>query len=238
MRLGIFTARYTPFPAPEPTRFDTAALALVEGADDLYLTAAVAEEVGVPSLLIIDMTGKDTDWGSALRAMARAPEFATNVRAIALLRDADANPEGAFASCTGALRRADLPLPEQPGGWAASDTLAAGVFVLPGGGAQGALEQLLAEVPAHPSAFKEAMAFVRASTLASAPRSRLLKGALQAYLATFPKTPKNVGMGIAHGAFDIRGDALAPLRQFVADLGTRSGEVRQPERPSDGSPCH
>jgi hypothetical protein len=96
-----------PIEIKEPT------ILLVEGKDDIFFFNAFISHLGLKNIQIVDMEGK-TQLRDRLRALIVAPGFKAKVASLGIVRDANANPRGAFQSVCDALKALNLPVPERP----------------------------------------------------------------------------------------------------------------------------
>ena len=85
---------------------------VVEGKDEKNLFDALLRHEGVQNAQVVPIGGKE-QLPAKLRALRAAPHF-RSVLFLGVIRDADADPEGAFSSVCGALQRAGLPVPDGP----------------------------------------------------------------------------------------------------------------------------
>ena len=120
--------------------FDQPRAILVEGADDQAIVAALIRHEGLEDFQVHDMRGNKS-WGQRLETIIRQPEFSVTVKALGLIKDADANPNAAFDSCVGVLRRYSLPEP-RGAGELAHGAISVAVMIAPSVSRQGAIEDL------------------------------------------------------------------------------------------------
>jgi hypothetical protein len=127
-------------PRQQNVTFDKPCLVLVEGADDQAVIDLIIKHEELDNFQVHDMMGKDS-WREKLRAISLAPEFDLNVVALALIRDADTNPNAAWDSCRGALSEVGLAQPARVAELTSSSP-AVGVVIVPSMAEQGAIEEL------------------------------------------------------------------------------------------------
>jgi hypothetical protein len=125
--------------------FDRSNLVLVEGGDDAAFVVKQIELCGVPDdWHVHDMHGKDTDWVEFVGlAVEDSDWFRAKGHSLALVRDGDDEPAGAYRSLQHVLNVNGLPVPSKHGEVATGGKLNTGIWVMPDGSAHGALEELL-----------------------------------------------------------------------------------------------
>jgi hypothetical protein len=136
---------------PEPpVRIEGPYLLLVEGKDEVLFFDALLRHMGVNEVQILHSGGKRN-------LPRRFPAIALqldHVRAYAVVQDADASAENTFRSIRGILTNHGEPCPKMSGRYAQRPGLhrRVGVYVLPGAGRSGMLEDLcLLTVSGHPA---------------------------------------------------------------------------------------
>jgi hypothetical protein len=110
-----------------------------EGREEEVFLGALMRKHAITGVQVENYGGKNQ-----LRRYLRNLHFRSGfsgLSSLGLLRDADVDAAGAFASVQGALRDAGLPCPSTVGVWSAQKPKV-GVFVLPDGSAPGMLEDL------------------------------------------------------------------------------------------------
>ena len=125
-------------------RFDVVAgnsLLLTEGYEDARFLSAFLRVIGKPEVQVCQVGGATNFRPFLSNTLIRAPNF-PHLQKLGLIRDADANPQGALLSVSGALTRAGLPSPSKSWGEAHNDKLAVYVAIVPDGDSQGNLEDL------------------------------------------------------------------------------------------------
>lgn len=101
---------------------------VVEGTDEQYFFDALLRNIDISSIQVVSIGGK-TQFRSQLGAFKNLPGF-SRVDAVGIVRDCDANRQGAFDSVCGALRANELSIPEAPLAFTGS-TPRVGVLVMP-----------------------------------------------------------------------------------------------------------
>lgn len=204
--------------APGSVTFDGPVLVLTEGDDDAFVLLAVGEATGISDLQAHVMEGRDTGWGARLKFIVQHPSFRMNARAIGLLRDADRDAAAAFQSCTTALGAAGLRQPANSGEVVQSGGISVGVFIVPGEGDPGAIEDLVLRdaVTERLDCVDAYMTCLREKRLAG-PRNSA-KGRMQAYLAGLPPSPRTLAVASQQDQFDWNANAFTSLAAWVASL--------------------
>lgn len=96
-----------PIEIKEPT------ILFVEGKEEVFFFNAFINHLGLKNIQLIDMEGK-TQLRDRLKALIVASGFKAKVSSLGIVRDANANPKGAFQSVCDALKTLNLPVPERP----------------------------------------------------------------------------------------------------------------------------
>ena len=207
-------------------------LLMVEGMDDKHFFAALVRHLGKPKRAVeIRKYASENPFRVALAALVNATGF-DRVRSFAVIRDADRDVDDTFTSIRDALVKVDLPCPCRPGGFAATPDVRVGVYVLPGEGQNGCLEDLcLQTVAAHVvtpcvDAYLACLKQVCITKPVSAPRDpkesyfpkHESKAKALAFLAGMYDAPKAVGYAAQKGYWPLDSPALDPLREFLRQL--------------------
>ena len=116
-------------------------LLLVEGQDEKNLSAAMLAHWDIRGVQVVAVGGKDGFAPGLEALMLTAEAGGRPPSAIGVMRDADDSPDSALQSVTSALRVAGLATPDSHGAFAPGPP-SVGVFILPDGESQGAIEDL------------------------------------------------------------------------------------------------
>ncbi len=191
-------------------------LLLGEGKDEEYFFASLVNYLNMPNIQVLGIAGK-TQLGANLQALRKAPDF-NRVRCLAVTRDADQDPQGAFQSVCDALEQAELPRPSnqmQPTGSAPCVL----VLILPRPGQAGALEDLclesLAESPATECVEEYIECLKDNACLECNSES---KASVHTFLASRRNPEWRLGEAACGGCWDFDHEAFAQLRDFLAAL--------------------
>lgn len=198
-----------------PTSFTKPYLVLVEGADDQAVVAALVEYESLDDFQIHDMKGK-TKWSDKLRAIVSDVEFGRNVRALGLIRDADASPAGAWRSCKAAIESAGLVTPARPMQFGAGSPVT-GISIVPSYGVSGAIEEVcLASFPAdRVNCVRSYFECLDKNRHGSARES---KAYVQAYLASAIPPRRDLQIAAKSGILDLSNASFDELRTFLRNL--------------------
>ena len=98
--------------AKKPAPVEQPNLLVVEGVDEQGVFGALLRHMGIANVQVVPTGGK-TSLADGLHGLKITTGFAS-VRSIGVVRDADADPNAAFGSVCGALRREGLPVPPAP----------------------------------------------------------------------------------------------------------------------------
>src|SRR4051794_4640924 len=112
-------------------------LLLVEGRDEVNFFSEFLKHLGLNDVQILDAVGKDNIKPNLL-AVSRAPNFATLITKLGVVRDADNDYAASFRDVQGALKSAGLQVPTAPLTFT-QGTPAVNVFILPALNTNGAL---------------------------------------------------------------------------------------------------
>ena len=215
--------------SPTPKPINQAVLLLVEGKDSLHFFGALCKHLGLSHKLQIMDFGGVSQFREFLVGLQGASGFA-DVKSMGIIRDAEANPDGAFKSVQGSLRQAGLTVPTTPEQLSWDKQRAVGVLILPGQGRLGMLETLLCEtfadaperccIDAFFGCVKEQCpeAEVRNSDKARA----------RVFLATKPNSYPSVGVAAKKGYWELDHEALKPAREFLESVAAAAESCGQP----------
>ena len=196
-------------------------LLLVEGRDEVNLFEGLIRhcftdfdrEVQVQ----IEEVGKESFKGR-FGALTKAARKTAPIQAIGIVRDADEDASGAFASVCSAVSGFDYVPPCSHGNYSASRP-SIGVFITPDGTKRGAIEsicrQSLEGSPASQCAEDYLDCLKAHGALLSANHD---KSFAHAYLASTRDPVARVGEGGLQGVWNFSSPAFAELYQFIVDL--------------------
>ncbi len=196
-------------------------LLLVEGRDEVNLFGALLEHCvgaeGRRAVQIIDAGGKH-EFRKRLMGIAITLRAGPPLRALGVIRDADTSARSAFQSVFDALRHAGYEPPEAPGG-VAGNAPAVGVFVLPDGAQDGAVETLCRQSVAGGAASNCVEDYIECLKAGDALRSRNEdKTFAHAWLAACEDPVARVGEGARQGVWDFDAPAFRDLSDFLKKI--------------------
>lgn len=184
-------------------------LLLGEGKEELRLFQAKIKHLGLDQEIQVLEYGGLAKLGPFLKTLRATHGFA-QVQALGVTRDADANAQDAEQSVAALIANAGFPA-----------TLTTRIFVLPGAGRNGALEDLCLEaICTHPvwPCVDELIA-CRSRTLGPWPDSAALaKAKIQAWLSTQSKPSLRLGEAAENGLLPFDAAAFAPFAAFIRSL--------------------
>ncbi|RLG29966.1 hypothetical protein DRO03_05870 [Methanosarcinales archaeon] len=184
----------------------------VEGTDEVYFFDALLRHLKIADAEVRDVGGKD-QFKSKLPALVRMSGF-SDVRFLAIIRDADSDADAAFDSVRNILRDQQLDPPGQMNQFSNSNP-GIGIFIMPGNSDTGMLEDLcLKTVGEHP-AMECVNAFIDCASGLNDPPKIAAKAKAQAFLAAMPKIANSVGVGAQKGYWNLDSDELDNLRSFM-----------------------
>lgn len=198
----------------------TGRLVLVEGRDEVNLLGAMVNRWSIAGLQMLPVGGK-YGFKSGLEAtLANARVRSVELLAIGILRDADDNPGGAFASVSGTLRTFGLPAPRSPGQFSEGPP-SVGVFILPNGQSPGSVEQLCWQSVSNTAAGLCSTSYLdclqnSAALLSTNPAKTLV----HSYLAAQEEPSTTVGVGAQKGYWPLDHSAFTEIREFLERLAS------------------
>ena len=134
--------------SPEPITMTK--LLVVEGKSPFQFFKACLRELGLLGSIEIRDAGGITEFAPYLQVLKLTSGF-SNVRSVAVVRDAEVDANSAFQSVASALSAAGLPVPTAPRSRAQGDGVAVVVYILPDCSRPGMLETLCWEaLRSHP----------------------------------------------------------------------------------------
>ena len=189
---------------------------IVEGNDDKNFFEALIEHAGIVDIEVHQVGGKDA-FSSFLSGFAKTSGFGEFVDSIGIVRDADESAARTFQSIRGSLRRAALPVPDEPCIPRRGDPRV-NVMVLPGRQDTGMLETLLCETIAGSELDDCGREFMRCVEAAEGRGFRTPhKTRASAFLAA-REAHQSVGVAAKQGIWDLNHASLDPVRKFLATL--------------------
>jgi hypothetical protein len=210
-------------------------IAACEGVDDEAFLTRMLDHLSIAERRIDQYRGK-SQLPTYLRALRDSTDFET-VRAVGILRDADDDPGAAWQSVRDVLQRLDLPRPPAPctigtGPCQVDGAVRSiGVFIVPGDGLPGALEDLCLGAIADEAGLAcvdDFLACVAVRTTIVCRPQDAPKARLNAWLASRDDPTRRLGQAIAAGVIRADSPAFQPIREFLARLAAAASEAEGP----------
>lgn len=201
-------------------------LLLVEGKDEVNLFEVLIRRslVGGPDIQVIDVGGKD-NFRRNLMAIRTAAPLRPTLRAIGVVRDADDDAGSAFDSVRDSIRVVGYVPPPSHGEFS-DEVPAIGVFIVPDGTEQGAIETICRRSVGTDETAKCVDGYLKCLADHDAMYSRNPdKSFAHAYLAAMKDPMARVGEGASQGVWNFASPAFAELSGFLrrlADEATHS----------------
>lgn len=153
-----------------------------------------------------------------LTTFARLDDFLENVGSVGIVRDAEISAESAFRSVQGALRNADMNVPNAPG-VKTGGSPSVSVFILPDNQSGGMLETLLCRTFEDTPMNGCIDGFFDCVSGETGERPhRPEKSRAHAYIATTPEPQVSVGVAAQRGYWNLDHAAFDGVRRFLQSL--------------------
>ena len=124
-------------------------LLLVEGGDEVSVFEHMLPILGVTDVQVVNCGG-NVQFKNVFPALSKSPSF-SDVESYAVIQDADADAHAAFQRIQSVLDRCQQPVPKSVNSFVSSKGVKVGVYILPGNGESGMLEDLyLKTLGGHP----------------------------------------------------------------------------------------
>ena len=191
---------------------------LVEGRSAVEFFKAMLRHLGLEGDVQVQDFGGITELKGFLKAVANAPGFRTTVTSLAVVRDAEENPAGAFQSVRSALAGAGLPQPATVGGYVSAKPRT-GVFILPDGASSGMLETICLRAVATDPAMKCVDDFFDCLQRRQIPGPKNKdKARVQAFLASRETSGLLLGQAAHKRYWSLDASAFETVRTFLKNL--------------------
>jgi hypothetical protein len=198
---------------PQPIGFPK--LLIGEGKEEFYFFRALARSLGLTDVKVEQYAGKD-NLGNYLEALPLRPDY-REITSIGITRDADENADRAFQSVCGFLKNNGLPVPAAPGDAAGGPPLVR-VFILPGGGRAGMLEDLCMDAAASDPTITCVDGFIQCLHAMDRNPEPLAKARTHAWLASLERPDLELGQAAEKGWVPFEHPAFEELRAFFRNL--------------------
>lgn len=195
---------------------DKTRLLVVEGPDDEKFFYGLFKAISLPNIQIIPIHGKDK-LRPSIEAIRNLPNFEI-VDRLGVIRDADTSSKNTFHSICDALSAVDLPRPKRVGVPFGRNPRI-GVYILPGRGKSGMLEDLcFSSVEDQPQSACVAEFLKCIKRKKGKQPSPLAKAKIQAYLASLPKPGLRLGEAAEKGYWPFESPAFKSVKAFLRAL--------------------
>lgn len=220
---------------PLSSRSGRGLLLACEGVDDEQFLVRMLAHLRITEVIVRRYGGKPR-LSAFLLGLRDSTEF-ESVRAVGILRDADLSAAGAFQSVGDRLQRLDLPRPRWSGdlisGICGIDgvTRTVGVFIMPGDGTVGALEDLYLSAIAADSSLPCVDDFLTCVSSAGGINWReqdRSKSRINAWLASRVDPTRRLGQALGEGIISADAQAFGPIKQFLLDLAEAASAPETP----------
>ena len=197
---------------------------IVEGKEDEIMFSALLSSLQITDIKIKPIGGKQ-NIGKNLLDFVKARNF-HSIRSLGIIRDADDNPSGAFASVCSALKNAGLPVPNAPLIIAGDDLRRVGVMILPGENRCGALEDTCLESVQKDMAIPCVDGYFQCLSEREIhlPTPAISKARVHAFLASKKEPDKRLGEAARAGYWNFESHAFESVKQFLQAMYIQEGD--------------
>ena len=198
----------------KPIQITQQNLLLVEGKDEEYFFQAFFRSFEITGIQIFTIEGKD-NFSKYLSAISQMPDFA-QVKKLGVIRDADTSYENAFKSVRDAVKKCNLLIPLKTN-QLEGENPAVGIFIMPGEGKSGALEDLLLESVQNDRATPCVNNYFVClkENLSNWPPKNISKSWIHAFLSSRPDGTKRLGEAAHAGYWSFDNPAFDEIRHFI-----------------------
>lgn len=191
-------------------------LLVVEGMEEVRFFNALLKHMGIDSIQVEETQGTP-NLPNFIKTLPKVPNYET-IEAIAVIRDADADPQSAFQSIVSALEKAGLNYPESHGAFSQGHPKI-GIFIMPDGLNPGMLEDLcfkaILKDPAVPCVEDFFNCIVKAGITKPKP---IAKAKVYAWLASRENPARRVGEAAEAGYWPWDHAAFKDLLVFSKNI--------------------
>lgn len=197
-------------------------LLLVEGKDEVIFFKELIRRNEILSMKeeeiqIVSLGGVDK-FKSELAALKNRTGF-ENVKAMAVIRDADSSKDSAFQSVSNILTNNGFGAPREQLQYT-DDNIRVGIFIMPGTEEGTMLEDLCLRTKSEHPLMDKIDAYIESLTeleCLEMPRN-ISKAKTLIFLASMPKIVNNLGLGAQRGYWNLNHDCLNPLIDFINEI--------------------
>ena len=196
-------------------------LLLTEGIDDARFLDAFLNHINKSGIQIAVVEGKDNFRPFLSGTLVNSRNFA-RLNKLAIVRDADDNPQAAFQSLCDGLFQAKLPVPSRPWGEHQSDSLTVSIAILPDENSTGNLEDLCLRAIQSQAQSQPALScvdqYISCLQASAVTLNHQSKTRLHAYLAAGDRPGLRLGEAADASVWDWDSPALGQLAAFLGQL--------------------
>lgn len=203
---------------------------LGEGEDEVNFFEAYLKHIGILDLQVIEVGGKNR-FKDGFELFLKDTNF-NSVESYAIIRDADDSAESTYQSIADLLRKYKQPVPSGHSEFASDDKCKVGVFIIPGNGEKGMLEDLcLRTVKDHPIMECVDIYFscLEKKTEENIPGEtkdpktpyfpkNIAKAKSHAFLSGMHEYKPSIGIAAAKGYWDLDSEELSSMKAFLENL--------------------
>jgi len=200
---------------PETKRIEQPNVLIVEGADEVNLFRKLRNSMGVEKLQILGVGGKDKIRVDLELIANDLKQETPLVASIGIIRDADQDPKAAFQSVQAALKKWDLPVPNQvlePAG----ERPCVRIMILPGFNRKGSLETLCIKSVGHDPAatcVEEYVQCLRKNKIKLP--ANLDKTRAYTFMASRQVPEDEIGVGAQKSYWNLDSSAFDEVKNFI-----------------------
>ena len=190
---------------------------LVEGQDEVNFFKVLFRKKDIQNIQVIESGGNKQFNIENLSALTNISGF-EKVTSLAIIQDADQDPQSRFNSICDTLRKCDLNSPSQVGSFNIASTLKVGIFIIPDGKSKGMLESLCLSTVESRETMKCVDEFMDCvEKLDKKPKNKD-KSRHRAFLAAMEEDTSSLGIAAQKGYWDFDSDKLKLLLEFVKNI--------------------
>ncbi len=199
----------------EIERIHCTRLLLVEGKDEVTLLEKMLHAMGLEDSLQVVQCGGAQQFARMLPVVMLLPGF-SDVEVLGIIRDADTDARGAFASIASNLKNCGLDAPTAASELTTVNSPCTAVYVMPGGGRPGMLEDMVLESFGGGAASNCVDAlFTCIDSAGELKPNASSKRRMQVHLALCDRLSNSIGIAAQKGQVDFHHSAFDPLKDFL-----------------------
>jgi len=198
-----------------PIKIEYSNLLIVEGYDEKCFFEQLIKYLDLHDIQIENVGGKN-NFKNKLPVILKTPGF-SNVKKLAIIRDADKDDTNAFSSIVNILKKVEekeLTLPKKKSSFSNGNPQI-GIYIMPGNSNMGMLEDLCLETVKDHPAMKCVDSFYECVSKLTNPPKIPSKAKAQAFLAAMPEIKQTVRAGAEKSYWDFNSPALDDLKEFI-----------------------